>query len=405
MSPRVIIIADDLTGAADTGATFAAQGAKTLVVWAEGPLPRADVLVLSTESRHLEREAAVRAVSAVAGRLQAGTYCHDRHWIYKKIDSTLRGHPGPELAALMQGLGIEGALVAPAFPNQGRTTRQGLLLVEGVPLTSTVFGREVASSDLRTLFGAGFQEGRLKSLPLHTVREGGATAMHAASIWIADAETDADLALLVRAAPESTIRLLCGSAGLAQALAGMLARDYGWQAPAEGFAELELGGQGVLIVAASRHPRTLTQVAAAAAAGIPVICPEPGWFTGDSGTDKLTDDLVEALSGGAAVLTTAGLPDMPCGGGRLTERLAQGVEALVAHRSPKGLVLTGGDAAIAVSHVLRAEALQLRGELARGVPWGTFVGGVIPGLPVVTKAGGFGDEDTFLAAIRFFQRR
>jgi D-threonate/D-erythronate kinase len=112
--------------------------------------------------------------------------------------------------------------------------------------------------------------------------------------------------------------------------------------------------------------------------------------------------LIEALDRGAVVLTTAGLPNIPSVVNTPAACLAQVVGILATQHPPAGLVLTGGDAAIAVSIVLQAEALHLHGELAPGVPWGTLTGGALPELPVVTKAGGFGDENTLLAAIRFF---
>jgi uncharacterized protein YgbK (DUF1537 family) len=68
-----------------------------------------------------------------------------------------------------------------------------------------------------------------------------------------------------------------------------------------------------------------------------------------------------------------------------------------------GLVLTGGDTAIAVANALEAEALWLRGEVRSGVPWGVWVGGPGAGLPVVTKAGGFGEEDTLIAAVDYLR--
>ncbi len=402
MSPYVIVIADDLTGAADTGASFATQGAETLVVWAEDQWPTADVLVHSTESRHLDREMAIRKVGSVVEWLKISVPHPDRCWIYKKIDSTLRGNPGPELAALIQGLAIESALVAPAFPSQGRTTRTGQLFVEGVSLTDTIFGREVASSDVQSLLRTALPQKRFGLLPLDLVRQGGAgVAMRQVGIWVADAETEDDLTLLARAAQESETRLLCGSAGLARALAAMLVTGSDRPLPSYEAIQPVSGGQGVLVVAASRHPQTLAQIACAAAAGIRIICPEPQWFADDTHPADLSDALIEGLTQGAVVLTTAGLPELPTAGKRLVTRLAQAVSALGREQPPKAMVLTGGDAAIAVGQALEASALRLRGELLPGVPWGTLVGGAFPGLPVVTKAGGFGNEDTLLMAIRF----
>jgi len=55
---------------------------------------------------------------------------------------------------------------------------------------------------------------------------------------------------------------------------------------------------------------------------------------------------------------------------------------------------------MAVGCTLDAEALWLHGELQPGIPWGTWMGGIADGMPVVTKAGGFGDDSTFVQVIR-----
>jgi uncharacterized protein YgbK (DUF1537 family) len=69
-----------------------------------------------------------------------------------------------------------------------------------------------------------------------------------------------------------------------------------------------------------------------------------------------------------------------------------------------GLVLMGGDVAFAVSAALEVEALWLRGEVQPGIPWGRYVGGLAPGLPVVTKAGGFGDDGALVEVVAFAAR-
>src|SRR5689334_23044685 len=110
--PRFWIIADDLTGALDTAAPFAARGWRTCVVPWPGPSPRAlsaavrrssadhDVVVVDTASRHVAANEAgrrVRAVVAAARRVDADAA--SPRAFYKKIDSTLRGHVAVELAA------------------------------------------------------------------------------------------------------------------------------------------------------------------------------------------------------------------------------------------------------------------------------------------------------------------
>jgi len=138
--PQVVVIADDLTGAADTGVAFARAGLTTLVYLQPGPFVPADVLVLSTHSRHLTRSEAAGLAGQAAERTRRVSPGRGPAWIYKKVDSTMRGHPGAELAAVMGALGVDRALVAPAFPEQGRTTVNGRQLVGGRPLDATPFG-------------------------------------------------------------------------------------------------------------------------------------------------------------------------------------------------------------------------------------------------------------------------
>src|SRR5689334_10110997 len=99
---RFWVIADDLTGALDTAAPFAAHGWRTCVVPWSGASGRStrwprvvganDVVVVDTASRHVAPREAARRVSAAAA---AG---RGRH-LYKKIDSTLRGNVAAELGA------------------------------------------------------------------------------------------------------------------------------------------------------------------------------------------------------------------------------------------------------------------------------------------------------------------
>src|SRR5687767_2433999 len=106
------IVADDLTGACDTGSLFAGDAPVPLAVWPAAP-PPARVRVVDTESRALPAEEAVARVTRVPALAPATRY-------FKKIDSTLRGHVALEMDALMRAVGTESALVCPAFPAQGR---------------------------------------------------------------------------------------------------------------------------------------------------------------------------------------------------------------------------------------------------------------------------------------------
>jgi uncharacterized protein YgbK (DUF1537 family) len=397
--PQIAIIADDLTGAADAGAYFAQVGLVTMVALPPGGRaavpPPCNVLVVSTESRHLARVEAAAQAGHVAGRIAAEC---PAAWVYKKIDSTLRGHPGPELAAVMEALRIDQALVAPAFPAQGRTTREGQQWVAG----------DAHGADVVALFRATAGGRPVHGLELAIVRRGPAAVAEAlrasaGAIVIADAETDADLASLAGAAVTCGLRLLCGSAGLARALADALLLLPIAPLPQFPGPGASCTAGPVLVVAGSRHARTARQVESARRHhGAEVVRPAPAFPNGDG---RAVAAAVRAVTrrlarGQDVILTTAGMGDGSSGEKMVAAQLGRTARALAAGGRVKGLVLTGGDTAAAVCSALAATTLWLRGEVRPGIAWGRLLDGALPGLPVVTKAGGFGADDALEAALR-----
>ena len=111
----LLIIADDFTGALDTGVQFAARGARTEVVvdpQIDFSACGADVLVVDTETRHLPAADAYKAVFDLVERARrAGV-----RFIYKKTDSALRGNIGAELSALLEASGLRQLPFLPAYP-------------------------------------------------------------------------------------------------------------------------------------------------------------------------------------------------------------------------------------------------------------------------------------------------
>ncbi len=404
--PQIAIIADDLTGAVDAGAPFARAGLLTLLATLSSGLAaellECDVLAISTESRHESEEKAAAKTRLAAMQIQQEGRDKEVRWLYKKIDSTLRGHPHRELAAVMDTSGFEQALVAPAFPAQGRTTIGGRQLVQGTLVEHTPFGREVVSSDLLTLFKRGPGKRLCRLIELSTVQRGQDAVCEELNgpepaVVIGDAETDADLVTLARAALACRVRLLCGSAGLARALADLLPASP--RAPTPEFPRCSPGS--VLVVAGSRHPRTICQVKTAHRRGAALLRPE---LTAESLDDRTVERTVESAArhlarGQAVILTTIGLDDSPLGTQTVATTLSDVARELVADQQVGRLVLTGGDIAAAVCDALGVSGLWLRGEIEPGVVWAVLLGGLLPGLPVITKAGGFGADNALAEAI------
>src|SRR6184192_643781 len=114
---EVAVIADDLTGAADTGIAFALAGIPTFVAFGEkSPPDNARIVAFDTDSRAIAADAAASRAGAAATRAcERGT-----RTVYKKIDSTLRGNVGAEIAAIFRAMTERGGravvIASPAFP-------------------------------------------------------------------------------------------------------------------------------------------------------------------------------------------------------------------------------------------------------------------------------------------------
>jgi D-threonate/D-erythronate kinase len=139
---RLLIIADDLTGALDTGVQFAASGASTRVVtdtnYDYSEAEEVKVLVMDAETRHLDAREAYRVVYNITKKaVQYGV-----SFIYKKTDSALRGNIGSELAAVLHASGEESLSFFPAFPKMKRITVDGIHYINGVPVNESVFGKD-----------------------------------------------------------------------------------------------------------------------------------------------------------------------------------------------------------------------------------------------------------------------
>jgi uncharacterized protein YgbK (DUF1537 family) len=400
--PQLVIVADDLTGAADTGACFAGAGLATVIPLSGTMIPNADVVVLSTDSRDLSASDAACAVSAAMARVspRRGSDA-DTVVFYKKIDSALRGHPRDELLAAMEATGTRRALVAPAFPAEGRTTVGGRQHIDGVPVESSGIGGAGAVSDLAVLFETD-QGPPVRLLDLTTLRhqpDALRRLLHDDSdgIVVADAETDGDLKTLSRAVAGGRLPLFCGSAGFAR----QLARALPLIRNAQPRSKVDRGCGPVLIVAGSQHEATARQIQVLRAAGVPIVCPGQSLIDDpETAVDDTVDEVAMHLAAGrSAVLTTLGLSPCPLGGQFVAARLAQIVAAPDVSSQVGGLVLTGGDVAAAVCTALEATALWLEGEITPGIPRGVLEAGRLRATPIATKAGSFGDDNALLSSI------
>lgn len=382
--PRILVLADDLTGALEAGSKFAAAGVKSRVKTAEALSPRdlqdvCGVLVVDSETRHLSSSEAYQRVYDLARAARTEGF----PMVYKKTDSTLRGNIGAELAALIEAYGGSPLLYVPAYPQMGRTVRNGALEVDGVPVGGTCFATDplnpVTESHIPTLLAAQCAR-RVRSGSLAEIINA-----EPYSIAVCDGETDADVEAAARAFINSaTFRLAAGPAALATHLARLANLPRALPAP-------PAAGKQALIVNGSLHPVSLQQVEQARRDGFASIA-GPANSNGTADTGWLI--LEPNASAGAASLD-------------FCRQLAHSVRDLLERRPIDLLVVFGGDTAHAIVEALGSPTLHSLGEVMEGIPVSRIAatdldahaGPRVHDLYVVTKAGGFGPPGV-VAAIR-----
>lgn len=424
--PTTIMIADDFTGACDTGVQLAEPGSPCPVVIAS---PGADDttdsaetaarensrVVYDTESRHLAAQTAAARVSAVGSAVREED---PDAVIYKKIDSTLRGNVGPELEALMRLFPDRTAVVAPAFPDAGRVTEAGRCLVHGVPVDETEFADDrlapVSSARVADLFVAGRRVCECAATDAASV----VSAAAPGSIVVVDAVDDDDLDAVARAlASRLSSTLLVGSAGLARALGDSLFGPARGRSPGRRVATVvSPPARAVLAVVGSLSGRSRVQARALVATGAAEEVLEREEVDAQTarvartivaGRDVVlrSPDAVSAAYPGTDELAPEN-GDPAAAAREVAALLARIASSAVGSVPDVGLVLTGGDTAVATMDALGARTFFVGREVAPGVPAGTVVveaGGEPRSIPVVTKAGGFGENGVMIEAVAYLK--
>lgn len=141
---KLVIIADDLTGALDTGVKFAKKSMSVVVtqnleIDYEKIFYDKDVVVIDTESRHISKEEARKRIETIISKFSKKNI----EFFYKKIDSTLRGNIGSELEAFVKSLEINNLPLIPAFPLGKRIVKNGILYVDGIKLEHSPFANDI----------------------------------------------------------------------------------------------------------------------------------------------------------------------------------------------------------------------------------------------------------------------
>lgn len=423
------IIADDLTGAADTGVHFAKRGLASIVIintnYQEDILNCMQILAFNTNSRDVDPQIAYKRVNRVAKILKnRGIKC-----IYKKIDSTLRGNIGIEIESVMDVFDVGTVILTASLPVHKRITVGGYHLVNQVPGQSSEitasFNSAKQESHLPTLIQSQTKR-RVGHIDLSIIMQGVEALRgeiltrqkRGEQIITVDAASKNDLAIIADAiVAVGLTKIIVGSAGLASALPGALRLKNKRERESA-----ILKKEGVVVaIYGSKSKIAMQQVVKAkemASTGVIEINIDR-ILTNERDMDKELGKALEEAKRLIAkdkniIVKLSDTKVLPGGekslkpkmeiiaiNKKIVEVLGRVAYKIVKSNKVAGLVLTGGETALSVCKKLNSWGIVLRNEVLPGIPVGELIGGEFEGLNIISKAGSFGKEDTLIKAIRY----
>lgn len=402
---RVVVLADDMTGAADTAVAFTNAGMRAGVFLHLPPEQDFDVVALDLRTRDTDEESAARAAAEGARAALAMSPAH----LYKKVDSTLRGHIGAEVHATAHVLAEVTAktvlsVVAVAYPQVGRIVRAGCVRVaraegeasgtrhpEAPMCVATAIRKDGVRTEVIALHDVRRGVDHLAGLLLHCVAAGVRTV-------VVDAETPSDLrvvatasALVPRTKKDVDV-LWVGSGGLARELPTALGLLPLVRPPTR---RLPVRPGRIVAVVGSSAPISRAQHRALVAQpGVSAVAVRRNEL-GERGKEP-ADDHIHALDQALLRGDVSLWRPEPLEGVVIDpqECVANDLAAVVAASSNRisTLITTGGQTTAAVLRALALRGAEVIYELEPGVVACVAIGD--PTLGLVTKGGGFGDAET-----------
>ncbi len=409
---KVLIIADDFTSVTDCGVHFSKNGVKTLAllkILGEEKSDKYEVLSVDTDSRPLSGQDSYCAMREVLEKLEI-----KNRRIYKSIDSLMRGNVGAEIDAILDYSDLKGAIIAPAFPKFGRTTKNGIHYLNGVELEKSEAKNDPACPAImsnikemveqqtdKKVYHLNLEEIRLDQKDFEILIK--SLTKENYQLFTLDVETEADLSKIAENTCYLEEYLVAGSTGLSQYLAN------GWQMEKEEVDEqvsnIE-GNKNIVIVSGSMAKITAGQIVnLEKEKNVETICIYPQRIL-ENDISKDIEKGIEILQSKADLLIYLDNSskareyvkeiarekgyDISCIAIQLAEKLSVIVEEILKNQEIGGLVLTGGDTAKAVCQQLNFTQFELLNEVETGIPIAKELNQT--GIYVVTKSGSFGGE-------------
>lgn len=400
----IIILADDLTGANDAAIHFAKNGFSTIVKVSSNevrdiiPGNNYEVISINTDTRSVSGEEAYARIYEISREIK-NSY---NNLLYKKIDSILRGNPAAELEAVMDATNNNLAIVAPSFPDNNRALSQGILSAPNLKI------------DVVKTFSLNMQK-KVQKIPLHIVRGGENQIysfikqedLNSGIVFILDACTNDDLKIIKNAINLiKEPKIICGSAGLATQLSETDARYLNNRTLLKNNKDNNL----IIVAIGSYKLETARQLKNLSVYyNLPIITLETNLIVrGDEEKviNHCLDALIKQIKQGNKILLLSidtlhdnmkiNLENL-----RIVNTIGKIVQRIYDAYDIYAIVSAGGDTSLGICKTLSTAYIRPIDEIQPGIPVGIMIDGLNDSIVMVTKSGGFGDENALIEVMKY----
>lgn len=418
---KVAIIADDLTGANATAALLSTRGFTTLTCLDAYDEKKGifDVVSFSTDSRSVSPAEAYSRVASYLEKIDPLSTL-----ISKRIDSTLRGNMGAEVDAVIDRYPQLMAVVVPVYPSSGRICVGGSLLVDGVPLQNTAMRNDPKNPMRESSALELFRQQTNKNIGYISLRdvlagESGLTIrlkeLYAKNVRIVviDATTDDDIAQIALAVNKSKIPIFCVDPGVFTAQLAWLKYSSGRKRTNKIL--VAIGSVSELTQRQIKKLKYEREVYIETLQATALI----DYSLHPDKATPLVNKLIEKTKQYDVIgIDTVEIPEHICCLKKLSETYAVDVhevscminrgiaevvvQILTRERSPvSALYGSGGDVIVTITKRLNGSGVVLKDEVEPLTVYGKLMGGLCDGLPVITKGGFVGNDNTLIHCVDY----
>ncbi|TDL86642.1 four-carbon acid sugar kinase family protein [Vibrio vulnificus] len=426
---KIGVIADDLTGGNGTGVRLTKLGFDVATMVHYDNLPSSNsinAIIVDTDSRYAREDIAQMRVKKVIENLTKWGV----NVICKRIDSTVRGNIGIEIDTLLTELGEKAiAVVGPSFPDSGRITSGGYLLVHGVPVQLT----DVAKDPVRPVTQSYVPEIVQKQskypvshIDLKTVLAGKEEIGKA----IREKIELGDRILVLDTITNEDIDALAGAMANIKEYQ-MIPVDPGplTAAYSKAFSRQHIKDKKIIVTVGSVTSNSTLQLnyLMEKTNSRPIYVDPVKLATLDSRWDEEVERVInktlEEMDKQDILIITTDSPtatvlnlnelskELGFSQDSLAKRIADGlgkITRVVVQNSKYeigGCFSSGGDVTASLCSIVRAEGIKLIDEILPLVAYGQFIGGYFDGIPLVTKGGTAGDKKAIYTSVKYLEAK